>query len=358
MKRASSGVSAAQAQAHVNRDAVIVEKHDVEVGHVAAVLPAEDAAQGRCAERGASFQPSVTSMPLIRWTIRSPPTPVPYSFQQRQRAKRYWVEGDLGSIVEPGVPIEILRREIERRRIFPGAGGIVAAEGELDHFDVADGARLVQFAGLGAEHAELTRCEPICTMRLFFCAASTMSTALGRGVRHRLLAVNVLARVAGVDHDAPVPVIGNGGDDAVDILAVEQFLIAARGGQVGIAGDLAGQRVAAVVEIGGAHALDAGHGDGVRQQAGALHADADDAEANAIAGRRRPRQRLGFEQDGLGRPAGRRLPPRFARKNERRERIRFMRIPPNGLTAACFQCCYFLSGLMATSLKNTMSLSL
>src|ERR1035438_10595123 len=49
------------------------------------------------AERGASFQPSVKSMPLIRWTIRSPPTPVPYSFQQRQRAKRYLSKGILGA---------------------------------------------------------------------------------------------------------------------------------------------------------------------------------------------------------------------------------------------------------------------
>src|SRR5580658_2894664 len=49
------------------------------------------------AERGASFQPSVNNMPLMRCTIRSPPTPVPYSLQQRQRAKRYLSKATLGA---------------------------------------------------------------------------------------------------------------------------------------------------------------------------------------------------------------------------------------------------------------------
>src|SRR5690242_8325816 len=49
------------------------------------------------ADRGGSFQPSVYSIPLSRWTIRSPPTPVPYSFQHRQRANRYLSSGILGA---------------------------------------------------------------------------------------------------------------------------------------------------------------------------------------------------------------------------------------------------------------------
>ena len=43
--------------------------------------------------------------------------------------------------------------------------------------------------------------------------------------------------------------------------------------------------MAAVVEIGGGYAFDAGELDGVGEQAGALHADADDAEADGVAGR-------------------------------------------------------------------------
>jgi hypothetical protein len=42
--------------------------------------------------------------------------------------------------------------------------------------------------------------------------------------------------------------------------------------------------MAAIVEVGGGHALHAGQCDGGAQQAGALHADADHAEAHTIAG--------------------------------------------------------------------------
>ena len=79
-----------------------------------------------------------------------------------------------------------------------------------------------------------------------------------------------------------VPVIGHRGDDAVDLLVVQQLLIAARRRQVG-AGDFAGERVAAIVEIAGGGALDTRQRDGPCEQAGALHPDADHAEAHAVA---------------------------------------------------------------------------
>ena len=80
-------------------------------------------------------------------------------------------------------------------------------------------------------------------------------------------------------------------------------MITARDRQVGVAGDLAGQRVAAVIEVGRAHAFDAREGHRGREQARALHADADDAEADAVAGRRFVRA-VGFES--MSRSAGRR----------------------------------------------------
>src|SRR6266403_2643412 len=51
---------------------------------------------------GGSFQPIMKFMPETRWTRRSPATPVPYSFQQRQRANHF---GDMsasqGRLVAP-----------------------------------------------------------------------------------------------------------------------------------------------------------------------------------------------------------------------------------------------------------------
>ena len=86
--------------------------------------------------------------------------------------------------------------------------------------------------------------------------------------------------------------IGDGGDEAVDLLVVEEILIAAGGGDF-FADNFLGKRVAAIVEIAGGHAFDTGQLDGVAEQAGALHADTDDAEANTVArSRHLPGQRV------------------------------------------------------------------
>ncbi len=166
------------------------------------------------------------------------------------------VERNLGSIVEPGIPIEGLRRKIERRRIFPRAGWIVASQREFHHLDVADCAAFVEFIGLGAEHGtDALRADLHDAIVLL--RGVDHGKSVGDIVRHGLLAIDVFAGVAGVDYDAPVPVIRHRGDDAVDVFAIEQFLVVARGRQAGVAGDFFRQRVAAVVQVGGADALDA-----------------------------------------------------------------------------------------------------
>jgi hypothetical protein len=71
----------------------------------------------------------------------------------------------------------------------------------------------------------------------------------------------ILAGVAGVYDYAPVPVVGHGGHDAVNVFAVEQFLIMPRGGQARVAGNFFGERMAPVVQVSSAHALDARNGD-------------------------------------------------------------------------------------------------
>jgi hypothetical protein len=103
-------------------------------------------------------------------------------------------------------------------------------------------------------------------------------------VRHGLLTVDGLARPHRIDHHLFVPVVGNGGQNAVDVLVVEEFVISPRDRQIRFVGDFARESVPAVVEVGGGDTLDSGQLDGIGQNAGAFHADADDAEAQAIAG--------------------------------------------------------------------------
>src|SRR5271168_1955136 len=135
---------------------------------------------------------------------------------------------NLRSVIEPGVPIEILRGEIGRRRILPGARGIVAAEGEFYHLNLADGSLTIEFAGFGAQGGtDALRADLHDAVVILGCVHHF--EPFGGGVRHRLLAVNVLACIAGVDDDSLVPMVGDGGEYAVDVLALEQFLISAGG---------------------------------------------------------------------------------------------------------------------------------
>ena len=101
--------------------------------------------------------------------------------------------------------------------------------------------------------------------------------------------------------------IGNGGDDAVDVLAIEEFLVFARDGEIGLAGDFAGELMTAIPEIGGADTLDARKRGGGGEEAGTLHADANDSETHLVARRdvgapRRNRIGIGeeFWSDGGG----------------------------------------------------------
>src|SRR6266849_5155347 len=146
----------------------------------------------------------------------------------------------------PRFPIESLLGQIEGRRIFPRAGGIVAAEGALDHHEIGDSALRVEVFGL--------------------------------------FAVDVFAGMDGIDDDLLVPMVGDSRDQAIDFLVVEEVFVAAGYEEIGIADDFAGEGVAAVVEVGGGDALRAWELHGGGEQAGALHADADNAEAQAVAG--------------------------------------------------------------------------
>src|SRR6267143_3018297 len=114
-------------------------------------------------------------MPLTRCTSRSPATPVPYSFQQRQRANRLASNGRLGT-----VPCQVSQSRLRGER--SGGGGYCHAPvGSFRPNHTSTSMRSPsapwEISSLAlAQIWELTRCEPICTMRPVFLAASTMAT--------------------------------------------------------------------------------------------------------------------------------------------------------------------------------------
>src|SRR5260370_36773538 len=118
-------------------------------------------------------------MPLTRCTSRSPATPVPYSFQQRQRAK-YLGEacGSQGRLV--AAPCQVSQSKFSGER--SGGGGYSHAPvGSLRPSEASTKVRAPRMPEASSSFAfvqmtELTRCEPICTMRPAFCAAATTAT--------------------------------------------------------------------------------------------------------------------------------------------------------------------------------------
>src|SRR6202048_5582353 len=125
----------------------------------------------------------------------------------------------------PRFPIESLWGEIERRWIFAGAVWIVAAEGALDHHQIADGALRDELFGLGAQdRADALRTDLNDAAGGF--AGFDHFEAIGRRVRHGLFAVDIFSGTDGVDDDLLVPVIRNSGDEAIDFFVVEEIFVA------------------------------------------------------------------------------------------------------------------------------------
>src|SRR5215472_4976063 len=113
-------------------------------------------------------------MPLTRCTRRSPARPVPYSFQQRQRAKILASKGLLGT-----VPCQVSQSMVVG--LASGGGGYCQApQGLLRPSEPSTRFRSpitpCAISSLAFAHtAELTRCEPICTTQPVFLYASTMA---------------------------------------------------------------------------------------------------------------------------------------------------------------------------------------
>src|SRR5256885_4992267 len=103
-------------------------------------------------------------------------------------------------------------------------------------------------------------------------------------MRHGLLTVDVLSSENGIDNDFLVPMIRHSRDYAVDFLVVQEFLVPSRCREAGT-GDFPGQAMPAVIKVTGSHAFDSRQLNGIFEQIGTLHTDADNAESYAVAGR-------------------------------------------------------------------------
>src|SRR5687768_10343162 len=113
--------------------------------------------------------------PLIRCTSRSPATPVPYSFQARQLAKMRGLNEIFGA-----VPSQVFQSRFCGDR--SGGGGYCHAPlGSLRPSEPSTSVNSpsIPCASISLAFAqiwELTRCDPTCTMRPDFLAASTIAT--------------------------------------------------------------------------------------------------------------------------------------------------------------------------------------
>src|SRR5580693_3612071 len=109
---------------------------------------------------GGAFQPSMKFIPLTRCTSKSPARPVPYSFQQRQRAKILGLNGTFGT-----VPCQVSQSKVEGDR--SGGGGYSHAPvGSLRPSEPSTSVSVpivpCAISSLAfAQITELTRCEPI-----------------------------------------------------------------------------------------------------------------------------------------------------------------------------------------------------
>ena len=95
-------------------------------------------------------------------------------------------------------------------------------------------------------------------------------------------AVDVLPRAHRIDDDLLVPMVRHRRDDAIDVLVVEQRLVATCHRQIR-PDDLTRQRVPSVVEVAGGDTFDALELDRVPEQPRPLHPHPDDAETDTVA---------------------------------------------------------------------------
>src|SRR5439155_22499475 len=146
---------AAEIEAQINGSAPVIEQCCVNIGHVAAILEAQNIAEshgalGRLVPAEHEVHAADEMDEKIAGEARAVFLPAAPAREILGRHVR--IPGPLGGVALPGVPIEVAEGEIGRRRINPCAGGIVAAERTFNESERADDAVGEKLFGFGANH--------------------------------------------------------------------------------------------------------------------------------------------------------------------------------------------------------------
>src|SRR5215470_8808987 len=140
-----------QGQSHVDRDVCVLEQNCVHIRHVAAVLPAVDSTK-RCrslwnlvpTENGLHAADQVHKQ-VARYSCA-------VLFPTPPAGERVRIERFFRSSSQPGVPVQVLRRQVCWRGILPRAGWIVAAECRFHKAKLTDRTVVVEFLRFGAKN--------------------------------------------------------------------------------------------------------------------------------------------------------------------------------------------------------------
>src|SRR5690606_24921217 len=127
------------------------------------------------------------------------------------------LEGALRRVAEKAIPVHRLRAGVGRNRVLPRSNCGVPVVPRLDEVDRPDRAAGEQLLCFGVDDGA----DPL-TADLQHATGFLLDLdylmALRHLLDHRLLEVDVLARVHGVDRYAGMPVVGYGDDDRVHVL--------------------------------------------------------------------------------------------------------------------------------------------
>ncbi len=213
------------------------------------------------------------------------------------------VERPIRRIANPGLPIDGFGAGIGSDRIHPRARRRVAVRVPFNVSHLAQPARLVDLRSLlvhDVAHALAARLEDALAL-LHRC---NHGHPISHVVRHRLLAIDVLARSEAIQNHMLVLKIGNRHDHGVHIFAVEQGTVIPRGGHVCSVG-FDSCLLVHVIQVGNRDQLSRGQIARRSQQIAAANPGADRDEADLAvgrAGRRRLRHQGGrLQQRGVHR---------------------------------------------------------